>query len=119
MDRNLILKQCLEWNRNLKSFKVKSDKRYLEQKRNWDDFTRNNLANLANPKYNVLSVCSQNLHDTKEYPIFFIRERQIFNKEEGLTWVYFGSLFDIKDGKVNYRTTTSYIPEKCLEDLNI
>ena len=119
MDEDEILRQCLEWNAKIeKQYKrTRPDKRYLEQKKEMDKFTEENSRLIPAPKHNVLSVCSETLHNQKESPIFFVRERQIFEKEDGLTWVYLGDLFDLSGDKVNYRTTTTYIPEKYLENL--
>lgn len=120
MDKEEFLRQCLEWNKRLENWKVKPDKRYIKHKKDLEQFTEDNLKNLQAPEHDVLSICSSAIYDPKEYPIFFIRDRQIFSKEEeGLTWVYFGSLFDIENGKVHYKTTTSYIPEAYLKPFDV
>ena len=119
MEKEEILKQCLEWNAKIEKRykKVGPGRGYFEHQEKMKKFTKENSGLISAPKYEVLSICSQTIHDQEKYPVFFVRERQIFEKKDGLTWVYLGSLFDLSDDKVNYQTTTSYIPEKYLEDL--
>ena len=120
MDVQKIQKQCIDWYEQLetKSKKLISDKRYHEKKKKMENFTRDNLEKIADPKYELLSAVKQNCIKPYEYPIFFLRERQIFEKEGKLGWRYFGYLFDVKDNKINYRTTPGYIPEEHLASLN-
>ena len=120
MDVQKIQKQCIDWYEQLenKTKKLVSDKRYFEKKRKMENFTKNNLEKIADPKYELLSAVKQNCIKHYEYPIFLLIERQIFEKEGKLEWRYFGYLFDIKNNKVNYRTTTSYISEKHIVSLN-
>ena len=120
MDVQKIQKQCMDWYEQLetKTRKLISDKRYPEKKKKMENFTKNNLEKIANPKYELFSAVKQNCIKPYEDSIFFLRERQIFEKEGKLEWRYFGYLFDVKDNKINYRTTPGYIPEEHLVSLN-
>ncbi|MDP2672509.1 MAG: hypothetical protein Q8O84_01725 [Nanoarchaeota archaeon] len=120
MDVQKIREQCLNWYEQLEieTRKLISDKRYLEKKREMENFTKNNLEKIANPKYELFSTVKQNCIKSYEDSIFFLRERQIFEKEGKLEWRYFGYLFDVTNNKINYRTAPGYIPEEQLASLN-
>lgn len=120
MDKEDIQKQCIQWQRNIdnrnKRLGFKSDSRYLKIKNKMENFTNKVLEKIVTPKFKVSSITKQTAFDQKKYPIFFIRDRQIFEEDGKLDWRYFGSLFNIINEKINYRTTTSYIPEEFLQE---
>ena len=106
MNKEEILRQCIEGNA---VFNMRS--KFSKQ----IDFCKRNLEKLARPKFDVFDVTRQTAYNSKEYPIFFIKERKIFWENGKISWRYFGSLFDIVDNKVIYKTTTDYIQERCLQ----
>lgn len=120
MNREDILNQCLEWKKELDKENKGAclDKKIIKYNKAMENFTKRHSRKVGYPKYEVFDIAKATNHDLKRYPIFFIRERQIFQKEDGLTWVYFGSLFNIQDEKVCYQTTTSFIPEKYIKPFN-
>ncbi|MBU4069367.1 MAG: hypothetical protein KJ646_00120 [Nanoarchaeota archaeon] len=119
MDKKEIQKQCNSWNEKIQREyqSTKAHPKYLEHKIKIDNFTKDNLNKISSPKYKVFSIARQNVHNQEEYPIFFIKERQIFEENGKLEWRYFGSLFNIINSKVNYKTTTSFIPERNITEL--
>lgn len=103
-------------NAEYKKLGGKPDPRAIKLKEKMKSFTQSALEIITKPKFDVFEVTRQTAHNPKEYPIFFIRDRQIFREGAKLDWRYFGSLFDIINGKINYKTTTSYMPEDVLQE---
>lgn len=120
MDKEDAQKQCLQWKKDIdnknKKLGFAPNPRYFEMKKKMEDFTDKVLEKIVKPKFKVFSITKQTVFDQKKYPIFFIRDRQIFEENKKLEWRYFGSLFNIINEKITYKTTTSYIPERFLQE---
>ena len=112
MDKKKISRQCIKW--------CKEETSDSEQSRAPNKFTKIHLEEITSPKFEIHDIVRQTVHDSEEYPIFFIRERQIMGGEkigDYLEWRYFGSLFSIENGKIEYKTT-SFIPEKHIKSFD-
>ncbi len=120
MDKEDIQKQCVQWQKDIdnenKTSGFTSHPKYFEIRKKMENFTGKVLEKIVKPKFKVFSITKQTTFDSKEYPIFFIRDKKIFKKDGKLEWRYFGSLFNIINEKINYQTTTSYVPERFLQE---
>ena len=120
MDKEDIQKQCMQWQKDIddknKKLRFRPNPNYVDMKKKMENFTNKVLEKIVDPKFKVFSITKQTAHDPNKYPIFFIRDREIFEQEGKLEWRYFGSLFNIINKKIHYKTTTSYIPERFLQE---